>query len=168
MKAIYAGSFDPITNGHIDIITKASKLFDEILILVSRNSDKNPFLDSAVRTALIRQIMLDLFPNSSKKIEVISLPPDRTVVEIANQLNYGYLIRGLRNFYDLNYEQNIYNINKNIDSSIETVFFMPELHNSMISSSNVRELYKYDKLDIVQNYVPRIMFEFLKQLKNNN
>lgn len=161
-KTIYAGSFNPITNGHLDIIRKASNLFDEIIILLASNSYKNDFLKPSQREYLIRDSINFC---GYKNVSVFTLDITNTVIDYAKTHNCNYLIRGLRNFYDLNYEQNIYNINKNIDNSIETIFFMPELENSMISSSNVRELYKYKKFDVIEKYVPKTIFEFLTKKK---
>ena len=159
--AIYAGSFDPFTNGHLDIVEKASKLFDNVVIVVAPNSSKEQFMSEVDRIHEINIAVREL-----SNVILCKLPKDTMIVELAEQIEATHLIRGLRNFDDLTYEQTIYNTNKNINHNIETIFFMPELNNSMISSSMVRELHKYGRLEVIENYVPDNIYHFLKNKKN--
>lgn len=133
--ALYAGSFDPFTNGHMDILTQASKIFDKVIIAVAVNSEKKTLLPLETRIELIRKSIAGL-----NNVSVDSY--DGLTVEYAKKHDIKFLVRGVRNSSDFDYELQISNTNKLLDSDIETVLLTPKPENSHISSTIVREIYK--------------------------
>ena len=136
--AMYPGSFDPFTNGHLDIVRKGAKLFDKVHILIGVNAKKKRSYDAeAVKKAIEETLKLENITNC----EVIAF--DGLIAEYSLKNNIGYMIRGLRNNMDYNYEENIAEINKLINPNLEYVYFSAE--NVAVSSSMVKELYSYGK-----------------------
>lgn len=133
--ALYAGSFDPFTNGHLDILTQASKIFDRVIIAVAVNSEKKTLLPLETRIELMRKGITGL-----NNVSVDSY--DGLTVEYAKKHDIKFLVRGVRNSSDFDYELQISNTNKLLDSDIETVLLTPKPENSHISSTIVREIYK--------------------------
>lgn len=131
--AIYPGSFDPLTNGHIDIIKRASLLFDKVYVAILDNPNKNTLFSVEER---VEMISLSLVEVSNVIVESST---DLAVV-YANKRNAKFLVRGLRATLDFEYELNIFAFNNHIDSEIDTVFLMTRLENSFISSSGVKEM----------------------------
>ena len=152
-SAIYPGSFDPFTNGHLDIVKKAAMLFDHVYIVIGVNSEKRRTFDAKAMQAAIestlRQLQLD---NCSVCIH------EGLVAEFARVNEIGYMIRGLRNNMDYNYEENIAMVNKLINPQLESIFFRAE--NAALSSSMVKELRSYN-LDISE-YVPEAVRELIR------
>ena len=144
-KAIYPGSFDPFTYGHMDTVRKAAKLFDEVYILIGVNSKKKRHYDTAAMKAAIEQVLLDEGITNG-----VVCVYEGLVAEFAKDHGIGYMIRGLRNNMDYNYEENIAEVNKLMNPDMETVYFRAD--NSGISSSMVRELLGYGR--DVSKYVP--------------
>ena len=144
-NAIYPGSFDPFTNGHLDIVKKASVLFDEVYILIGINSSKKRNFSHADMKCAIEQTLIELNINNC-----FVCVHDGLVAEFARQNNIHYMIRGLRNNMDYNYEENIAEVNKLINPDMEYIYFRAERVG--VSSSMVKELMQYD-LD-VSKYVP--------------
>ena len=136
-KAVFPGTFDPITLGHVDIIKRASLLFDEIVIAIGINANKKNLFSLEQRTAWIDSIFAD-----NDKITVKSY--EKLTVDFCREQNCQFILRGLRNSTDFDYESHIAQLNRKIGSEIETVFFLcaPEL--SYISSTIVRDLITYD------------------------
>ena len=144
--AIYPGSFDPFTNGHLDIVKKGAKLFDEVHILIGINVNKKRTYDSAVmKTAIEETLKENSITNCTVDIY------DGLVAEYTKKNNIGYMIRGLRNNMDYNYEENIAEVNKLINHDLEYVYFRAE--NVAVSSSMVKELSYYGK--DVSKFVPK-------------
>lgn len=131
--AIYPGSFDPISNGHLDILDRATKLFDEVTIAVLENPSKQPLLDVAKRVELITESTKDMM---NVKVDSFS---GLTVV-YAEQNNAKFLIRGLRALSDFEKELQMAQANKEINKNIETVFLMSSLKYAFLSSSMVKEI----------------------------
>ena len=131
--AIYPGSFDPITNGHIDLIHRASKLFDKVIVGITQNSKKSSFLsiDERIDTATTALKAID-------NIEVLSF--DTLLVDFANKQNAQVILRGLRAVSDFEYEFQLSGMNKHLNSNIETLFMTPAEQYANISSSLVREI----------------------------
>lgn len=144
MKAIYPGSFDPPTLGHLDIIHRAGKIFDKLLVLVSENLDKAEKLDVATRIKLIKEATADM-----KNIEVAS--SQGLTVDYAKANDYTVLVRGIRGASDFEIELEMSQINKAL-SSIETVFLMTDPKYSFIRASRVWELLKFG--GDISNLVP--------------
>jgi pantetheine-phosphate adenylyltransferase len=131
-RAVYAGSFDPITYGHGDIIKKASKIFDEVIVLVAHNPDKKYLFTVEERVKMIR--------DSLPEVKVCSLPIEETVVGYANQIGAVATIRGLRSTIDYQYELELARTNKFIQPEITTVMLLGEDNLESISSSRLKTL----------------------------
>ena len=154
--AIYPGSFDPITNGHLDVLERACKMFDEIVIVILNNPKKNSFLPINDRVNLLKQ--------STKNIDNVSVDYfDGLTVEYAEKLGAKFLIRGLRTITDFEYEVQLCQTNQVIAPDIETVFLSTRAEHNFISSSMVRELSNY-KTDI-SKFVPKSVVEYLQENK---
>ena len=152
-KAIYPGTFDPVTNGHIDIIERACKIFDKIIVAVADNKDKNTMFSLEMRVKMMKKATAKF-----KKVEVKSF--NSLLVEFAKNENTKIIIRGLRAVSDFEYELQMGYANKSLDESIDTIYLMPNLNNAFISSSVVRSILKY-KGD-VSHLVPKEILEDLK------
>ena len=150
--AIYAGSFDPFTNGHLDILKDGAKIFDKVIIAIAHNPDKQSFLPIETRLNLIKECT-----KSISNVEVLSF--EGLTVDFAKKYNAATLIRGLRNSSDFEYENQLAQINAELDSNIKTIFFVAKPEHSFISSSCVRELVSH-KCNISQ-YVPEAVYKFL-------
>ena len=133
-RAIYPGSFDPITNGHLDVLARALKVFDEVIVLVAVNPNKASKFSADERVQMIKEAIKDM-----KGVTVDS----STGLSVAYAKEHGAscLIRGLRAVTDFEYEFSLSASNEFIDSSIDMVFFMSRAETSFISSSSIDELY---------------------------
>ncbi|MGJ8648719.1 MAG: pantetheine-phosphate adenylyltransferase [Opitutaceae bacterium] len=134
--AIYPGSFDPITNGHLDVINRGRRIFDKVVVAVARNAAKNPLFTSEERVELIKENVKDR-PN----IEVIAF--DGLIVDLAEQLNAVALIRGLRAVSDFEHEFQMAQMNRHLDEKIETIFLMPNEQFFFTSSNLVKQVFKF-------------------------
>ena len=152
--AIYPGSFDPFTNGHLDIVIKGAKLFDEVHILIGVNATKKRNYDSEKMRKAIEETLAEQ-KLSNCKVFV----HDGLVAEYTKEHQIRYMIRGLRNNIDYNYEENIAEINKLINPDLEYVYFRAE--NVAVSSSMVNELNGYQK--DVSKFVPKPVWELMRQ-----
>lgn len=132
-KAIYPGSFDPITNGHLDILSRAAKVFDEVIILVAVNPNKHFNFSPKERVEMIKEAVKD-YPNVNVDYY------DGLTVEYAKKHGATHLIRGLRAVSDFEYEFQLASANEYVDSTIDMVFFMARGDKSFISSSAIMEL----------------------------
>ncbi|MEK9888300.1 MAG: pantetheine-phosphate adenylyltransferase, partial [Gammaproteobacteria bacterium] len=128
IKAIYPGSFDPITNGHIDVIKRASRIFDQVTIAVSQKINKKSYLSEKEK---IEAINLSL--EGLKNVEVIAF--DSLLVDFAKKINAQIILRGLRAVSDFEFEFQLAGMNKHLDKNIETFFLTPSEEFSNISSS---------------------------------
>jgi len=133
IKAIYPGSFDPITNGHIDVIKRASRIFDQVTIAVSQNINKKSFLSKKEKIEAINNSLKDL-----NNVEVMAF--DSLLVDFARANDAQIIIRGLRAVSDFEYEFQLAGMNKHLDKNIETFFLTPSEEYANISSSLVREI----------------------------
>ena len=131
--AIYPGSFDPITNGHIDLIKRASKLFDEVIIAITQNANKSSFLSIEQRVSAAENSIISLTNTT-----VLSF--NNLLVDFAKEQNAQIIIRGLRAVSDFEYEFQLSGMNKRLNSEIETLFMTPSEEFANISSSLVREI----------------------------
>ena len=118
IKAIYPGSFDPITNGHIDVIKRASRIFDQVIIAVSQNINKKSFLSEKEKIEAINLSLQGL-----KNVEIIAF--DSLLVDFAKANNVQIILRGLRAVSDFEYEFQLAGMNKHLDKNIETFFLTP-------------------------------------------
>lgn len=145
-KAIYPGSFDPFTNGHLDIVKKAAVLFDEVSIVIGVNANKKRSFDAGVMKDAITATLEGLGIGNCTVTVLEGL-----VAEFAKENAIRYMIRGLRNNLDYNYEENIAEVNKLIYPELEYVYFRAE--NVAVSSSMVKELYSYHR--DVSSFLPK-------------
>ncbi|WP_339249516.1 pantetheine-phosphate adenylyltransferase [Sporosarcina sp. FSL W8-0480] len=134
--AVVPGSFDPITNGHVDIIERASKVFPEVRVAVMNNSSKQSLFTVEERKELIRKVT-SKFPN------VIIESSSGLLIEYARNVGASVIVRGLRAISDFEYEMQITSMNRMLDESIETFFVMTKNQYSFLSSSIVKEVAKY-------------------------
>lgn len=132
-KGVYPGSFDPITLGHLDVIKRAAKIMDELVIGVLKNSVKAPLFTAEERVELIQQVIHDI-PN----VKVQSF--DGLTVDFAKKIGASVVIRGLRAVTDFEYELQIAQTNRKLDSEIDTVFFTTNVEYAYLSSSIVKEI----------------------------
>lgn len=135
--AVYPGSFDPVTYGHLDIIRRASKMFDCLIIAVLNNSAKSPLFTADERVRMIREITADI-PNL--RIEKF----DGLTIEFCHKMGAQFMVRGLRAVTDFEYELQIAQTNRVIAPDIDTVFLTTNLKYSYLSSSIVKEIASYD------------------------
>lgn len=135
--AIFPGSFDPITIGHVDIIQRALPLFDKIIISVGSNSEKKYFFNLEKRIQWIKKVFI-----KNPKIEVKSY--NKLTVEFAKDSNARFLIRGLRNISDFEFEKTMAHANSELNSSIESVFLLTKPKYSFITSTVVRDTIRND------------------------
>ena len=133
ITAIYPGTFDPVTNGHGDLIKRASRLFDEVIVGVAASPSKQPRFDLAKRVAMIEHVTRSL--NNVKVVGFNGL-----LVDFAQQYQAKVLIRGLRAVSDFDYEFQLANMNRRLSPDLETVFLTPAEENSFISSTLVKEV----------------------------
>ncbi len=132
-KAIYPGTFDPITNGHLDLITRAAKLFPEVIVAVANNQPKQPFFSLETRIACLEEAVKDL-----PCVRVCGFSD--LLVEFVKQQEGGVIIRGLRAASDFEHEFQLAGMNRKLDKNIETIFLTPSEECMFISSSLVREI----------------------------
>jgi len=134
--AVYPGSFDPVTNGHLDIIHRASKVFDKLVVAVLNNTSKNPLFSLEERVELLRQVTSDL-PN----VEIDSFRD--LLVNYMKQKNAHLIVRGLRAVTDFEYELQLASMNRKLDDKIETFFMTSTPQYSYLSSSIVKEIARF-------------------------
>lgn len=156
--AIYPGSFDPVTLGHIDVVERASKLFDHLVIAVLSNSAKTPLFSTEERVNMLREVTKDI-PN----VEVKSF--GGLTVEFAKECHAGALVRGLRAVTDFEYELQIAQMNRVIAPDIDTVFLTTNLKYAYLSSSIVKEVARYGG-DISKFVTPHVEEEVHKKFKD--
>ncbi len=155
-KALYAGTFDPFTNGHHDIVLRALSLFDELTLLVAVSPTKKPTLSQDQRLNLLKEIFA-----KESKIKVESW--DGLVVEYARQNQIGHIVRGLRPTGDFEVEFQMASMNRKINSELDTVFLMTSEKLFYISSTLVKEVWSHGG-DISQ-FVPPLVMDELKKIK---
>lgn len=156
-KAVYAGTFDPFTNGHLDIVQRALKIFDELTVLVAVSPTKKPFLGQDRRVELLQQLFKE-----EKKIKVDSW--DGLIVEYARKNNIQSIVRGLRPTGDFEIEFQMASMNRKINQDCDTVFLMTSEKLYYISSSLVKEVFNHGG-DISPFVPPIILEELLKSKK---
>ena len=151
-RAIYSGTFDPITNGHIDIIKRALKVFDEVVVAVAQSSSKKPMFGLEQRVELVNK--------ATQGMNVKACAFDTLLVDFAKEQEISTIIRGLRAVSDFEFELQMGYANNSLDNEIDTMYFMPTLNNAFVSSSVVREILKFN--GDVSHLVPNEIIEDLK------
>ena len=137
-KAIYPGTFDPITYGHIDVIKKALKIVDKLIVAVSDGNSKNYLFDINERIEIVKKALFVDAKLNKKKINVISFKTLTT--SLCKKLNSNIILRGLRAVSDFEYEFQLAGMNRKLNKNIETIFVMSDVENQIISSKFVKEI----------------------------
>jgi pantetheine-phosphate adenylyltransferase len=138
--AIYPGTFDPITFGHIDVIKKALKLFDKIIVSVSDVSNKNYLFNSKERIEIVNMALFKDLKLDKKKILVVSF--NSLTTDLCKKYKSNVILRGLRAVSDFEYEFQLAGMNRKLNNNIETIFLMSDVENQIISSRFVKEIIK--------------------------
>jgi len=152
ITAIYPGTFDPVTNGHIDIIARASRLYSKVIVAVAVSSNKVPLFDVNQRVKLLEDVTAD-FEN------VCIIGFDNLLVDCAKQYNVNVILRGLRAISDFEYEFQLAGMNRRLSPDLETVFLTPAEQYEFISSSMIKEIARLG--GDVSSFVPKVVQEHL-------
>ena len=152
-RAVYPGSFDPLTNGHLDLIERSIEIFDELIIAVLRNPDKHPLFSLEERMEMLREVTV---PLGRVRVEAF----DGLLVEYAARSEANVILRGIRAISDYEYELQMALMNRKLDPRVETVFMMPAETYSYISSRLVKEVHLLG--GDIKDLVPPIVVERLK------
>jgi pantetheine-phosphate adenylyltransferase len=132
-RAIYPGSFDPVTNGHLDVIERGRKLFDQVIVAVANNDEKQPLFSLEERLALLRE--------TAGRMDNVQIAEfSGLLVEFAQAKNAGAVIRGLRAVSDFEFEFQMALMNRKLDAAVETIFLMPKEEYTYLSSRIVKEI----------------------------
>ena len=159
MKILYPGTFDPLTNGHLDLIQRAEKLFGYVVVAVLENTSKKPTFDLKKRLVQINEATSHLSNISAISYEGLT-------VDCAKDVNANLILRGLRAMSDFEYELQIAHTNKSLDSNIETIFLSTNTNFSFLSSSLVKEVAKFG--GEINHMVPEAVESDLKDFFKNN
>lgn len=146
MNAVFPGSFDPLTNGHLDIIVRSSKIFDKVIIAVMTNTNKKSLFTAKEKVDLISEATFKL-----TNVKVIMVESNLTI-NLMHQLDAKIIIRSVRNNRDFEYEKDIALMNKELDDTVETVLMLANPKYAHISSSLMKEIFKFD--GDISNMVP--------------
>lgn len=152
--AVYPGSFDPISNGHLDIIKRTAKIFDKVYVLASVNQNKKYIFTDDERVEMLEFATKDLD-------NVIVEKSSDLVLDFARKKNANVIIRGLRNFIDYQNEITLFQFNSSIDNSIDTFILFPSTNNLFISSSAIKELVVFG--NDITNYVPEGLNDYISK-----
>jgi len=160
---IYPGTFDPITYGHIDVIKKALKLFDKIVVGVSNVSNKNYLFSSEERIDIVNKALFKDLKLSKKKIVVVSF--NSLTTDLCKKFKSNIILRGLRAVSDFEYEFQLAGMNRKLNNNVETIFLMSDVENQIISSKFVKEIVKLG--GDIKKFTTKSTIKSLKD-KNNN
>ena len=157
--AIYPGTFDPITFGHIDIIKKSLKIVDKLIIATTDNSEKDYLFSVEERIDILKKSLFYDLKLNKKKITITSF--DNLTVKLCKKYNASIIVRGLRAVSDFEYEFQLAGMNKRLDKSIETLFLMSDIENEVISSKFIKEIARLEgKLD---RFVTKSVIKSIKE-----
>ena len=140
--AIYPGTFDPITYGHIDVIKKSLNIIDKIVIAVSDGTNKNYLFDSQKRIEIIKNALFKDLKFNKKRVEIVSF--NNLTTSLCNKYKSNIILRGLRAVSDFEYEFQLAGMNRKLNNKIETIFLMSDVENQIISSKFVKEISKLE------------------------
>ena len=158
LRAIYPGSFDPVTNGHIDIIRRAAAISDELIVGVLQNKAKSPLFSVEERVIILREVTKNL-----KNVKII--PFEGLLIDFAAQMDAKVIVRGLRAFTDFEYELQMSQTNRKLNADIETLFLTTSLEYSFLSSTTVKEVASFggDISQFVPNFVAEKVTEKIRE-----
>lgn len=154
--AIYPGTFDPITNGHLDVIKRACRLFDGLIIAVAKSQGKNPLFSLEERTTMVNLALGDLQKHVAK---ICVHPFGNLIADFARDHHAKILVRGLRAVSDFEYELQMGYANASLNQELETIYLMPSLQNAFISSTVVRSILVHK--GEIAHLVPRVVQEYI-------
>ena len=157
--AIYPGTFDPITYGHIDVIKKSLKIFDRLIVATTNNINKDYYFSTDERLSIIRNSLFKDLKLHKSKIKVIQF--ETLTIDLCKKYKASVIIRGLRAVSDFEYEFQLAGMNKKLDKKIETLFLMSEIENEIISSKFIKEIGKL-KGDL-KKFVSKSVIKAIKQ-----
>lgn len=149
-RAIYPGSFDPVTNGHLDIIERAASITDELIVGVLQNKAKTPLFSVGERVTMLNEVTKNI-----KNVKIV--PFEGLLIDFAQQMDAKVIVRGLRAITDFEYELQMSQTNRKLNADVETIFLTTSLDYSYLSSTTVKEVASFDG-DITQ-FVPEIVAE---------
>jgi pantetheine-phosphate adenylyltransferase len=158
IRAIYPGSFDPLTNGHLDLIERGARIFDHLVVAVLTNLEKQPLFTSRERVEMLQVVTAGI-----KNVSVDTF--DGLLVEYAQRKKAKAILRGIRAFSDYEYELQMALVNRQLAPQLETVFLMPAESYSYLSSRLVKEIFQHG--GSVKDMVPRVVEERLRQKLSN-
>lgn len=160
-RAVYAGSFDPITYGHLWMIKQGITLFDDLIVAIGVNPDKKCTFSLRDRLQVMKEVIQSEIPGCRNDIHVVSFENDY-LVNYANSISAQYILRGIRSAEDYGFERIMRHINNDLQSNITTLFLMPPREISEVSSSLVKSLIgPKDWQDVVKRFVPKPVFELI-------
>lgn len=166
-RAIYTGSFDPITLGHVDVIRRGRMLFDDLIIAIGRNINKREMFPQAQRKAMVDAIVADLMAEAPDGGEISVATYEGLTLDFAQSVNANVILRGIRNITDLAYECQLAMTNRQV-ANLETVFIMTSQIYSYTSSNLIKQIAAMGgDLDKLSGIVPRIVIDALKDLKRS-
>ena len=161
LRAIYPGSFDPVTNGHIDIIKRAAGIADELIVGVLQNNAKTPLFSVEERVIILREVTKNL-----KNVKII--PFEGLLIDFATQVDAKVIVRGLRAITDFEYELQMSQTNRKLNADIETLFLTTSLEYSYLSSTTVKEVASFggDISQFVPEFVAEKVAEKIKEKRS--
>ncbi|MDP3562718.1 MAG: pantetheine-phosphate adenylyltransferase [Legionellaceae bacterium] len=154
-KAVYPGTFDPVTNGHIDIITRAARIFPELIVAIAINTTKSPYFTLSQRIDFVKKAVAHL-PN----VSVMGF--DTLLINFVHEQNAGIILRGLRAVSDFEYEFQLAGMNRKLSKEIETIFLTPSENAMFISSTLVKEIASLG--GDISKFVPDVVTEALNKI----
>ncbi|RMF39434.1 MAG: pantetheine-phosphate adenylyltransferase [Planctomycetota bacterium] len=154
--AVYTGSFDPVTLGHLNVIERAAGLFDELVIGVGINTEKRPLFDPQERVQLLQSVVQGM---SNVRVEMF----DGLAVQFVRQCGARVMVRGVRPLTDIAGEFTMLMANRQLDSSVETVFLMADEHYAHVSSTLIKQIVPLSNDDMLARFVPAVIIPALRQ-----
>ena len=157
LRAIYPGSFDPVTFGHLDIIKRSASISDELIVGVLQNNKKTPLFSVEERVRMLEEVTKDI-----NNVKVI--PFEGLLIDFAKKMNAKVIVRGLRAVTDFEYELQMAQTNRKLDSEIETLFLTTSLEYSFLSSSTVKEIASFG--GDIEQFVPKLVMDRIKEKRS--
>jgi pantetheine-phosphate adenylyltransferase len=162
-KAIYPGSFDPVTNGHLDIISRGTTLTDQLIVAVAKNAGKSPMFSVEERIDMLQHEIKEIEKEEGLDCEVTVASFEGLLIDYTKKAGATMILRGLRAVTDFEYEFQMTGMNRRMEPGIETVFLMASERNQFIASSMVKEISKLD--GDISSFVPESVIEAIKKRK---